>query len=72
MELMNWFTKPLDRFLIWLGSSVFDSTIFGIKLGYIVAYVGMIYLMFNLTDLVYEKGFDEGVKSTTIGVNENG
>jgi hypothetical protein len=69
MELMNWFIKPLDRFLIWLGSSVFDSTVFGIKLGWIVVYISFIFMMFTLTDLVYEKGFDEGVKSVTIGVN---
>jgi hypothetical protein len=69
MELMNWFIKPLDRFLIWLGSSVFDSTVFGIKLGWIVVYISFTFMMFTLTDLVYEKGFDEGVKSVTIGVN---
>ena len=50
----------------------FDTTFFGIKLGWIVAYGSMMYLMFTLTDLIYEKGFDEGVKSVTIGVNENG
>jgi hypothetical protein len=69
MELMNWFIKPLDRFLIWLGSSVFDSTVFGIKLGWIVVYISFTFMMFTLIDLVYEKGFDEGVKSVTIGVN---
>ena len=66
---MNWFIKPLDRFLIWLGSSVFDSTVFGIKLGWIVVYISFTFMMFTLIDLVYEKGFDEGVKSVTIGVN---
>ena len=69
MELMNWFIKPLDRFLMWLGTSVFDSTIFGIKLGWIVIYCSMMYMMFNLTDMLYDKGFDDGVKSVTIGVN---
>ena len=69
---MNWFIKPFNKGMLWFGSSVFDSTVFGIKLGWIVAYGSMMYLMFTLTDLIYEKGFDEGVKSVTIGVNENG
>ena len=32
-------------------------------------YCSVMYMMFTLTDAVYEKGFNEGVKSVTIGVN---
>jgi hypothetical protein len=69
MELMSWVIKPFDKFMIWLGSTAFDTTIFGIKLGWIVIYCSMMYMMFNLTDMLYDKGFDDGVKSVTIGVN---
>ncbi len=72
MELMNWFIKPFNKGMLWFGSKFFDTTFFGIKLGWIVAYGSMMYLMFTLIDLIYEKGFDEGVKSVTIGVSENG
>ena len=65
MELMAWFIKPFDKFMIWLGSTVFDTTVFGIKLGYIVIYVGTIYMVFTLVDAVYDKGFDAGVESIT-------
>ena len=68
MELMAWFIKPFDKFMVWLGSTFFDTTIFGIKLGWIVVYVSFTYMMFNLTDALYQKGFDDGVKSITIGV----
>tara|TARA_B100001245_G_C22772225_1_gene373237 strand:- start:348 stop:548 length:201 start_codon:yes stop_codon:yes gene_type:complete len=63
MELMAWFIKPFDKFMIWLGSTVFDTTVFGIKLGYIVVYVGMFYMVFTLTDAVYDKGFEAGAES---------
>ena len=33
MELMAWFIKPLDRFLMWLGSVFFDTTVFGMDIG---------------------------------------
>jgi|TARA_R110002020_G_scaffold424106_2_gene633278 hypothetical protein len=65
MELMNWIIKPFDKFMIWLGSTVFNTTVFGIKLGYIVIYVGTIYMVFTLVDAVYDKGFDAGVESIT-------
>tara|TARA_B100000029_G_scaffold92276_1_gene82224 strand:+ start:1757 stop:1972 length:216 start_codon:yes stop_codon:yes gene_type:complete len=68
MELMAWFIKPFDKFMVWLGSTFFDTTFFGIKLGWIVVYVSFTYMMFNLTDALYQKGFDDGVKSITIGV----
>jgi len=68
MELMAWVIKPFDKFMIWLGSTFFDTTFFGIKLGWIVVYVSFTYMMFNLTDALYQKGFDDGVKSITIGV----
>ncbi len=68
MELMNWVIKPFDKFMIWLGSTFFDTTFFGIKLGWIVVYISFTYMMFNLTDALYQKGFDDGVKSITIGV----
>ena len=32
MELMSWLIKPFDKFMIWLGSTVFNATVFGIKL----------------------------------------
>ena len=54
--------------MIWLGSTFFNTTIFGIKLGWIFVYVSFTYMMFNLTDALYQKGFDDGVKSITIGV----
>ena len=40
-----------------------------IKIGMIMIYCSVMYMMFTLTDAVYEKGFNEGVKSVTIGVN---
>ena len=69
MELMNRFIKPFNKGLIWLGSKFFDTTFFGIKIGMIMIYCSVMYMMFTLTDAVYEKGFNEGVKSVTIGVN---
>ena len=66
MELMSWVIKPFDKFMIWLGSTAFDTTIFGIKLGWIVVYVGFTYMMFTLTDVVYQKGYNEGVKSVEV------
>ena len=66
MELMTWFTKPLDKFLIWLGSVFFDSTVFGIKLGWILVYVSFTYMMFTLTEAVYQKGYNEGVNSVEV------
>ena len=72
MELMNWFMKPFNKSMIWLGSTFFDTTFFGIKIGWALLYVSFAYMMFNLTDMLYDKAFDAGVKSVTIGVNENG
>ena len=72
MELMNWFIKPFNKSMVWLGSTFFDTTVFGIKIGWIFVYVSFTYMFFNLTDMVYNKAFNDGVKSVTIGVNENG
>ena len=66
MELMNWFIKPFNKMMIWLGSTFFNTTIFGIKLGWIFVYVSFTYMMFNLTDALYQKGFDDGVKSVEV------
>ena len=72
MELMNWFIKPFNKSMVWIGSTFFDTTVFGIKIGWIFVYVSFTYMFFNLTDMVYNKAFNDGVKSVTIGVNENG
>ena len=72
MELMSWFIKPFNKSMVWLGSTFFDTTIFGIKVGWVFVYVSFTYMFFNLTDMVYNKAFNDGVKSVTIGVNENG
>jgi hypothetical protein len=69
MELMNWFIKPFNKSMVWIGSTFFDTTVFGIKIGWIFVYVSFTYMFFNLTDMLYEKAFDEGVKSVIIGVN---
>ena len=70
MELMAWFIKPFNKSMVWLGSTFFDTTFFGIKVGWIFVYISFTYMFFNLTDMLYNKAFDEGVKSvTTIGVN---
>ena len=69
MELMNWFIKPFNKSMVWIGSTFFDTTVFGIKIGWIFVYVSFTYMVFNLTDMLYEKAFDEGVKSVIIGVN---
>ena len=66
MELMAWFIKPFDKFMVWLGSTFFDTTLFGIKLGWIVVYVGFTYMTFTLVEAVYQKGYDEGVKSVEV------
>jgi hypothetical protein len=66
MELMSWFIKPFDKFMIWLGSTAFDTTFFGIKLGYIIIYVSMFYMVFTLAGAIYDKGFDAGVKSVEV------
>lgn len=54
MELMNWFIKPFNKMMVWLGSTFFNTTIFGIKLGWIFVYVSFTYMMFNLTDALYK------------------
>ena len=66
---MNWFIKPFNNSMVWIGSTFFDTTVFGIKIGWIFVYVSFTYMFFNLTDMLYEKAFDEGVKSVIIGVN---
>ena len=66
---MNWFIKPFNKSMVWIGSTFFDTTVFGIKIGWIFVYVSFTYMFFNLTDMLYEKAFDEGVKSVIIGVN---
>ena len=66
MELMNWFIKPFNKGLIWLGSKFFDTTFFGFKIGMIMIYCSMMYMMFILTDILYEKGFNDGVKSVEV------
>ena len=70
MELMAWFIKPFNKSMVWLGSTFFDTTFFGIKVGWIFVYISFTYMFFNLTDMLYDKAFNEGVKSVTmIGVN---
>ena len=70
MELMAWFIKPFNKSMVWLGSTFFDTTVFGIKIGWIFVYVSFTYMFFNLTDMLYDRAFNEGVKSVTmIGVN---
>jgi hypothetical protein len=69
MELMAWFIKPFNKSMVWLGSTFFDTTFFGIKVGWIFVYISFTYMFFNLTNMLYDKGFDDGVKSVTIGVN---
>lgn len=66
MELMNWFIKPFNKFMVWLGSAFFNTTLFGIKLGFIVIYVSITYSMVVLTDALYQKGFNDGVKSIEV------
>ena len=66
MELMAWFIKPFNKSMVWLGSTFFDTTVFGIKIGWIFVYVSFTYMFFNLTDMVYNKAFNDGVKSVTI------
>ena len=66
MELMNWFIKPFNKGLIWLGSKFFDTTFFGFKIGMIMIYCTMMYMMSILTDILYEKGFSAGVKSVEV------
>jgi len=66
MELMNWFIKPFNKFMVWLGSTFFNTTLFGIKLGFIVIYVSITYSMVVLTDALYQKGFNDGVKSIEV------
>ena len=69
---MSWFIKPFNKSMVWLGSTFFDTTVFGIKIGWIFVYVSFTYMFFNLTDMVYNKAFNDGVKSVTIVVYENG
>ena len=70
MELMAWFIKPFNKSMVWLGSTFFDTTFFGIKVGWIFVYISFTYMFFNLTDMVYNKAFNDGVKSVTMmGVN---
>ena len=70
MELMAWFIKPFNKSMVWLGSTFFDTTFFGIKVGWIFVYISFTYMFFNLTDMLYDRAFYEGVKSVTmIGVN---
>ena len=70
MELMACFIKPFNKSMVWLGSTFFDTTFFGIKVGWIFVYISFTYMFFNLTDMLYDKAFNEGVKSVTmIGVN---
>ena len=70
MELMAWFIKPFNKSMVWLGSTFFDTTIFGIKVGWVFVYISFTYMFFNLTDMLYDRAFNEGVKSVTmIGVN---
>ena len=70
MELMAWFIKPFNKSMVWLGSTFFDTTFFGIKVGWIFVYISFTYMFFNLTDMLYDKAFNEGVKSVTMmGVN---
>ena len=70
MELMAWFIKPFNKSMVWLGSTFFDTTFFGIKVGWIFVYISFTYMFFNLTDMLYDRAFNEGVKSVTmIGVN---
>jgi hypothetical protein len=71
MELMNWLIKPFNKTMIWLGSTVFNTTIFGIKVGWIFLYVSFTFMFYNLTDTLYDKAFNEGVKSVTTGVNND-
>ena len=61
MELMNWIIKPFDKFMIWLGSTVFNTTVFGIKLALDESTISQTILV----DAVYDKGFDAGVESIT-------
>ena len=72
MELMNWFIKPFNKSMIWLGETGEKVTFFGIKVYLIIFFVITSYTVFILTAAIYEKGFNEGIKSVTIGVNENG
>ena len=65
MELMAWFIKPFNKSMVWLGSTFFDTTFFGIKVGWIFGYISFTYMFFNLTDMLYDKAFNEGVKSVT-------
>ena len=70
MELMAWFIKPFNKSMVWLGSTFFATTFFGIKVGWIFVYISFTYMFFNLTDMLYDKAFNEGVKSVTMmGVN---
>ena len=72
MELMNWFIKPFNKSMIWLGETVDKVTFFGIKVYLVFFFVIMSYTVFMLTDAVYEKGFKAGLESVITGVNENG
>ena len=64
MELMNWFIKPFNKSMIWLGETGEKVTFFGIKVYLIIFFVITSYTVFILTDAIYEKGFKAGVKSS--------
>ena len=43
MELMSWFIKPFNKSMIWFGEAVDRYTIFGIKIFWIILYVGVLF-----------------------------
>ena len=67
MELMNWFIKPFNKSMIWLGETGDKVTFFGIKVYLVFFFVIMSYTVFILIDGVYETGYRAGIES----VNEN-
>jgi hypothetical protein len=63
MELMSWFIKPFNKSMIWLGEAVDRYTIFGIKVFWIILYVGVLFTTITLADAIYDKGYRAGMET---------
>ena len=60
---MSWFIKPFNKSMIWLGEAVNRYTIFGIKVFWIILYVGVLFTTITLADAIYDKGYRAGMET---------
>ena len=49
--------------MIWFGEAVDRYTIFGIKIFWIILYVGVLFTTTTLADAIYDKGYRAGMET---------